>query len=87
MKKFPRLIFFCAFLLIVFSAVAQNNGSTTDTTARYYYRLANSKVPDDIELLKKELYTLLNNDQEESWLTAHGFFEISGNPKVADSII
>jgi thiol-disulfide isomerase/thioredoxin len=87
MKKFASLIFFCALLFILFSAAAQNTGSATDTTARYYYKLANSKVPEDKELLKKELYSLLKSEQEQNWLTAHRFFIMGGNPKVADSIM
>ena len=87
MKKLTSILFSGTFLLTVFSAAAQSNNSATDTTARYYYRLAKSKIADDKELLKKELYGLLKNDQEESWLTAHRFFALAGSPKVADSII
>ncbi|MFD2036276.1 redoxin family protein [Belliella marina] len=52
----------------------------------HYEALLNSENESDKKQLKKELYQLLDSEEEENWITAFQYFHKLDDRKVADSI-
>lgn len=86
MKKYLKLISFCAVGLLYRNATAQTAQAVADTTVKYYTRLANSTNTADKAFLETKLYALLKSEKEEDWLLAQRFFYQLKKVSVSDSI-
>ncbi|WP_256006775.1 TlpA disulfide reductase family protein [Pedobacter deserti] len=67
-------------------AVAQQSGELEDSLRNRYTELLKSEDPSDKLALEKELYILLQSNNEKDWATAAQFFYRLGKPKIQDSI-
>jgi thiol-disulfide isomerase/thioredoxin len=72
---------------MVFSYSGLQAQAAKDTTDDYYYRLANSKVAADRELITGKLYDLLKSDKEKDWMKAQQFFIVLKRKTTADSVV